>query len=477
VKGYPRTGHSPNMKRPFRAPFSALLFFSASLLSQPSPQQPPAPLPFRSPNGQTTGWKLSIPGGRPLATPAIANGQVFVGGGFGSHEFYSFDALNGKLLWTYHTADDGPTAAVTEGDKVVFNTESCEIECITRNGKPLWKKWLGDPLMSMPAIADGVVYMAFPNSRGDARYYVAAFDLNTGKEFWRKAIPGEIITAPVLDAQRVYLSTIDGTLLSFDRRAGEQVYAEQRNATSAPAIWRGQTFFSRRETATVAKNGPPASQQNEVFTAQQMAPSAPAKIFAATRNAADYLDYEKRAKASQAELVSQSLDATVGFPGAVKGSANMSAAKANLGQASVHGIWAYQGSKSFIDRGRLYASMGNKVLCTDAESGKVLWTREFYPEKARASLDATLTPPAIVNGKVFVGSSFGDVFALSEETGAVLWKTEIGEPVVFQPAVAGGYVYVPTSRGSVFSLRTGDARDDGWLMWGASGAHNGLNRN
>ncbi len=47
-----------------------------------------------SPGNHPAIWKVTIPGNRPLATPAIANGKVFVGGGFGSHEFYvSFTSL------------------------------------------------------------------------------------------------------------------------------------------------------------------------------------------------------------------------------------------------------------------------------------------------------------------------------------------------------------------------------------------------
>src|SRR5271154_1683439 len=37
-----------------------------------------------------TGWKVVIPGCRPLATPAVMGGKVLVGGGFGSYEFYAF---------------------------------------------------------------------------------------------------------------------------------------------------------------------------------------------------------------------------------------------------------------------------------------------------------------------------------------------------------------------------------------------------
>src|SRR5437762_10336159 len=109
-----------------------------------------SPSAFSAPNSFVHGWKVTIPGHRPLATPAVVAGRVFVGGGFGSHEFYAFDAATGKMLWTYQCADDGPTAAVVQDGYIAFNTESCELEILTVDGKPVWKKWLGDPLMSMP---------------------------------------------------------------------------------------------------------------------------------------------------------------------------------------------------------------------------------------------------------------------------------------------------------------------------------------
>jgi outer membrane protein assembly factor BamB len=84
-----------------------------------------------------------------------------------------------------------------------------------------------------------------------------------------------------------------------------------------------------------------------------------------------------------------------------------------------------------------------------------------------------LTPPAAVNGKLFVGTAAGEVLCLSADKGERLWSANVGEPVVFQPAVARGRVYVATSAGSLICLETGDAKDDGWLMWGGSAAHNG----
>jgi outer membrane protein assembly factor BamB len=144
-----------------------------------------APVPFAAPNSPIRGWKVTIPGNHPLATPALADGRVFLGGGFGSYEFYALDAVTGELSWQYQTEDDGPTAAVVADERVVFNTESCELEVLTVTGRQVWKKWLGDPLLSMPAVEAGRVFMAYPDTRGDRRHYLACFDLADGKENWR----------------------------------------------------------------------------------------------------------------------------------------------------------------------------------------------------------------------------------------------------------------------------------------------------
>src|SRR5262249_5752932 len=87
------------------------------------------------------GWKIKVPGGRALATPAVVGDTVFVGGGFGSHEFYAFDAQSGAPRWAIRVSDDGPTAAVVADDKVVFNTESCTLFVVdARTGKQLWSR-------------------------------------------------------------------------------------------------------------------------------------------------------------------------------------------------------------------------------------------------------------------------------------------------------------------------------------------------
>jgi Ca-activated chloride channel family protein len=433
-----------------------------------------ATVPFATADGRITGWKTTIPGRRPLATPAVADGKVFLGGGFGSHEFYALDADTGTLAWQYHTKDDGPTAAVVADGLVAFNTESCELEVLTVTGQPVWKKWLGDPLMSMPAIAGGRIYMAFPDSRGDRRHYLASFDLHGGQEHWRSPLIGEIITAPVLTDGHVYVTTLEGTLSCFRQDNGERLWQEPLNATSSPVVWNQQCYFSRRDEEDRASPTGTVKQQREHLATRGLRPLDALRGYAATARDADYLDYAKRRARSPQHKNYEHYDAHVGFAHA-KGDAKMEQAMLNLGHGSVSACWAYQGSKPFVFAGRLYSAMGDTLKCVDPGSEEVLWKkplREHGPEE-KELLDTVLTPPALVNGKVFLGTTFGEVHCLSAATGEALWVANIGEPVVFQPAVARGRVYVATAAGSLFCLATGDGNDDGWLMWGANAAHNG----
>src|SRR5213082_556380 len=117
------------------------------------------PVSFKTRGGKEA-WVLRVPGNRPIATPAYADGLIFVGGGYGSHEFYALKADSGEVAWKINPTDDGPSAAVVDDGYCAFNTESCTVIVVeARTGKQMWQEWLGDPLMSQPAIADGKLYI------------------------------------------------------------------------------------------------------------------------------------------------------------------------------------------------------------------------------------------------------------------------------------------------------------------------------
>jgi outer membrane protein assembly factor BamB len=62
----------------------------------------------------------------------------------------------------------------------------------------------------------------------------------------------------------------------------------------------------------------------------------------------------------------------------------------------------------------------------------ILWTFDVYDASS----------PAIANGKVFVGSILGNVYALDASTGAVVWSAQKGGEAWAAPAVAYGKVFI-----------------------------------
>lgn len=113
------------------------------------------------------GFVVQLPSKAPIPTPTVADGKLFVSGGFHSKEYYCLDAKSGKLLWAVDLDDDGPSSAVVSEGVVVFNTESCTLFALdAATGKHLWSHWLGDPLTSTPAVADGLVFTSYPARGG-----------------------------------------------------------------------------------------------------------------------------------------------------------------------------------------------------------------------------------------------------------------------------------------------------------------------
>lgn len=432
-----------------------------------------SPKPLQALKGQL-GWKVQIPGNRPLATPAYDSGKLFIGGGFGSHEFYSLDAQTGRLVWALRTSDDGPTAAVVEDDKVIFNTESCVLICAdAKTGKVLWERWMGDPLMSQPAICEGKVFMVYPAKTG--KHHLACLDLQTGKILWEHPIAGEAISAPVIAKNFVYLTTVDGTLYQFTAE-GKKVFANRMNATSAPTVWGRKVFVAQRivhqKPSKGEKQMPPTE---EAISAMQAPNPYPPKgfppIHQLTKKSAPYLQFERQQQVYEAQ---KSHDVGVGF-GVAPQTAKLPQAKANLGVATVSGVWAYQGSRPIVVAGKSYQSMDEEVRCVNVHTGKLLW-RYRHPKRGQNFTGRTLTLPVTVNGKTFVGTSDGQVLCLDAKTGKVLWEVKIGEPISAQLTVAKGWVYGATDKGTVFGFPTGDSKDDGWHMWGGNPQHNGFCR-
>ncbi len=365
-----------------------------------------------------SGWVTRIPESRQLPAVAYGKGRVYVSGGFNSLSFYGLNAHSGRIEWaTTHLEDNGPTAAVFEDDRVLFNTESCTIFALdAKTGKRIWHKWLGDPTLAQVAVADGIVYSAHPSVNGPV---LSAFRTKNGKWVWTRYVGSELLATPVIAGDSVYASTIKGMTFRFNRKTGKRVWAKYLAATTAPWIVGDELFVTRRHKG---------AEQQAVVSA-------------------------KTGKIVRSHSTTKAL--------------YLHDVPTNL--KSWPKVWAFEGSRPIVSHGVRYVAMGGNVHATDAQTGAKLWVRRYAKGVGKRSVGSV----ALAGAQVVVSTRGGHIYGLDIDTGYTLWSYDLGRKVVAQPIIAKGWVYATTRDGYVIALRVGDKTLDGWHMFGGNAKHNG----
>jgi outer membrane protein assembly factor BamB len=376
---------------------------------------------FADANGgdQRRGWVARIPEANQLPSVAYGNGRVYVSGGFESVSMYALDSEEGNVLWSSQSLEDnGPTAPIYEDEDIIFNTESCTLFVMdARTGRKKWFKYLGDPTLAQPAVADGLVFAQHPGGSGSE---LSAYKLRNGAEAWTRSIDGELLAAPIIHGDSVYFSTVGGTTYRYVRASGKRVWAKHLRATSAPWVVGPELFLSRR--------GKGVEEQIVVDAAD-----------------GEVLRTHRTTKADYLADVPASLD-------------------------DWKKVWAFEGSRPVVVDGTRYEAMGGLVQASDATTGDAFWTRRYAKGEGKRS-----TGTVVVAGpQVVLATRDGKLFGLDVDTGYTLWSYDVGHPVVAQPIVAKGWVYVTTIDGTIVGLDVADTTLDGWHMWGGNPQHDGL---
>jgi len=466
---------------------------------------------------QRSGFKIKLPSASNVPTPTFYKGKIYMSGGFGSKEYYAFDAKTGEKIWAITLDDDGPSVAAITDDVIVFNTESCTIfACDAKTGKMLWSYWLGDPLMSMPTIDNGMVFSAYPayyGSNGGNRGYeqqlnynninipqqqmqtkayqekqilldepnvpsgtasqtepeelpfypthvLAAFDLKTGKIIWQKWIDGDVMSAPVAEDEFLYVTTFSGTLLKFNQETGEILSAKATRATSAPVILEDGLVFSKRSDSAgeEVSESIVRVQDNE----QGINLNNPQEYY---NKKAPYLDKNIQQK-SKLKEESSDMDANNGFGGGAPTNSGWQRANDVIGQSNVSSLQSFQGSRAVNYKNNNYNTMGDELISTNAKTGEEQW---------RIPLDGDIrqaggfmgTPPVSAGGFIVIATYTGDILVIDAKSGELEEKYSTGQPIRYQPIVAEGWIYATSTQGTLIAINTKNKKLDGWHTWGA----------
>lgn len=105
-----------------------------------------------------------------------------------------------------------------------------------------------------------------------------------------------------------------------------------------------------------------------------------------------------------------------------------------------------------VVQGRVYVGTAlGKVVCLAAASGERQWEAQTG--------GAVTSSPAVADGKVFAGSGDRCLYAFDAQTGKQLWRVRTRRPVVASPLYLDGLVYFGSMDGSFRCVRANDGTE------------------
>ena len=175
-------------------------------------------------------WRLNITNGVE-GSGALINERLFFGGLDG--QFYSVNALTGKVIWTFPTRIENLAEPLLDDGIVYFLTGNGSLYALEADsGKQVWLYTRQDPNSlnvrggSKPAIHNGVLFVGFSDGS------LVALNAKTGTVKWERQLNfnkkfKDLDSNPLVDNEFVYALGFDDHLYCLRSSTGELVWKNE----------------------------------------------------------------------------------------------------------------------------------------------------------------------------------------------------------------------------------------------------------
>lgn len=310
------------------------------------------------------------------------------------------------LLWTFQTGAAVESSPAVVGDRVYIGSRDRNIYCLNKlTGAVVWQFDTGSQVQSSPAVDEAVVYILSENgmfyalNAGDGTLLWST-DIGNGSWDW---------SSPAVHGDNVFIASSTGNLYSLDKASGT-------------VNWTTYVGGSPDSPISVA-NG-------LVYTGTHNFNNSFSTLVAVD-------------EATGAIVWNYDYHLT---HGGVTGMVNSNGAAIMDGDGdgvvdAYFGVYNWGGSD-------------NQAVNIDAASGTEKWSTNIGGNST--------STPAVHNGKLFIGSDDGNLYALNASDGAVIWSFATGAAIWGAPAVSGdGKVCVGSLDHTVYCVD----EETGALVW------------
>ncbi|MFM8821346.1 MAG: PQQ-binding-like beta-propeller repeat protein [Phenylobacterium sp.] len=283
--------------------------------------------------------------------------------------------------------------------------------------------------------------------------FVAQLDTDTGAVLWRTGTEQPIHAAPTISGGRVFVVTIDNTLLTFDFASGKE----------------GWTYQALSEPARILAASSPAVSGDTVVAA-----FGSGELVALRASNGNDLWSEALSRASRTNALSEIRDIAgrpVIYQGdvvAVSHSGVLSSTDLRTGQSrwslpitAITTPWVAGDVIYVVDRaGRLY--------CLARETGLAYWVTDLGvgrekkgllpslgggKDKKKAGEKPIWSSPILASGRLLLASNTGEMVAVNARSGEVERSMNLGDSVTIGPIALGDSVFFVTDGAQLIAVR------------------------
>lgn len=196
-------------------------------------------------------WYFLTDYGIEESSPSVANGIVYIGGGYG--HVYAINATTGKQVWSNLTTSGSfiySSPAVVNGVVYIGSNDGRLYAFNAANGAKLWNYTTGSAVQSSPAVTNGVVYF------GSYDDHIYALNASTGKQLWNYTTGGWVFSSPAVDGGVVYVGSYDDHIYALNATDGKKLwdYTTGNIVSSSPAVVDGTVYVGSWDDNVYALN-------------------------------------------------------------------------------------------------------------------------------------------------------------------------------------------------------------------------------
>lgn len=292
-----------------------------------------------------------------------------------------------------------------------------------RTGGDIWRTQLNEPLAA--GVGSDGRWTAVVTSSNEL------IVLAEGREAWRKTLPVQVYTAPLVAGNRVFVLGADRSLSAFDAAKGQRLWNQQR--PGEPLVLRQSgVLIPVGDTLVVGLAGRLVGFNPDNGTVRWEAPLASPR---GTNDVERLVEIVGRVSRVGDTVCARAFQASVGCVNAARG--GVAWTQPASGTEGIHG-----------DASLLFGTESNgTVVAWQRAGGTRAWSSDRLQYRK-------LTAPLLLGSSVVIGDDTGLVHLLSRDDGKPLNRlTTDGSGIAAAPVTAADTLVVVTRNGAVYGFR------------------------